>query len=208
MIPLHLSNPVLVSLVREMLHASVIFPSHLEMFSRSLAPWGELHHWMWQKRHMNLTSLAFVELYLPAQMGDFLARARSPPNESTSSFNVAFMSPLLAPFFPDFETCKTQGLISFNTDLQDSTGNPIFFSAECNSGRCPCRLWELQAYHWGRWCCYNCLGLLLWLIVLIFDHPCFPWSYSACSASSLSFLFWAVFSAFVCIFCRSSFLTF
>ena len=57
---------------------------------------------------MNLTSLAFVELYLPAQMGDFLARALSPPNESTSSFNVAFMSPLLAPFFPDLERCKIQ----------------------------------------------------------------------------------------------------
>ena len=57
---------------------------------------------------MNLTSLAFVELYLPAQMGDFLARARSPPNDSTSSFKVAFISPLLAPFLPDFETCKIQ----------------------------------------------------------------------------------------------------
>ena len=57
---------------------------------------------------MNLTSLAFVELYLPAQIGDFLARALSPPKESTSSFNVAFMSPRLAPFFPDFERCKIQ----------------------------------------------------------------------------------------------------
>ena len=61
---------------------------------------GEIASLNMTKKHINLTSLAFVELYLPAQMGDFLARARSPPNESTSSFNVAFMSPLLAPFFP------------------------------------------------------------------------------------------------------------
>ena len=60
-----------------------------------------------KKTHMDLTSLAFVELYRPAQMGDFLARARSPPNESTSSFNVAFMSPLLAPFFPAIRTYVT-----------------------------------------------------------------------------------------------------
>ena len=106
MIPLHLSNPVLVSLVREMLQASVIFPSHLEMFSRSLAPWGGIASFD-KKKHMNLTSLAFVELYLPAQIGDFLARALSPPNESTSSFNVAFMSPLLAPFFPAIRTYVT-----------------------------------------------------------------------------------------------------
>ena len=59
------------------------------------------------KKHMNLTSLAFVELYLPAQIGDFLARALSPPKESTSSFNVAFMSPLLAPFFPAIRTYVT-----------------------------------------------------------------------------------------------------
>ena len=59
------------------------------------------------KKHSNLTSLAFVELYLPAQMGDFLARARSPPNDSTSNFNVAFMSPLLAPFFPAIGTYMT-----------------------------------------------------------------------------------------------------
>ena len=56
---------------------------------------------------IEFTSLAFVELYLPAQMGDFLARARSPPNESTSNFKVAFMSPLLAPFFPAIRTYVT-----------------------------------------------------------------------------------------------------
>ena len=56
---------------------------------------------------MNLTSFAFVELYRPAQMGDFLARALSPPKESTSSFKVAFMSPLLAPFFPAIRTYVT-----------------------------------------------------------------------------------------------------
>ena len=59
------------------------------------------------KKTHELTSLAFVELYLPAQIGDFLARALSPPKESTSSFNVAFMSPLLAPFFPAIGTYMT-----------------------------------------------------------------------------------------------------
>jgi len=83
MIPAHLSNPSLVSLVREMLQASLIFPSHLVMFSSSLAP-----------------SLALVELYRPAQIGDFLARALSPPKDKTSSFIVLFKSPLLSPFLP------------------------------------------------------------------------------------------------------------
>ena len=58
-------------------------------------------------KQIDLTSLAFVELYRPAQMGDFLARARSPPNDSTSNFKVAFMSPLLAPFFPAIGTYMT-----------------------------------------------------------------------------------------------------
>jgi hypothetical protein len=41
MIPLHLSNPLLVSFEREMLQASWIFPSHFEMFNSSFAPCKE-----------------------------------------------------------------------------------------------------------------------------------------------------------------------
>ena len=44
-----------------------------------------------------LASLAFVELYLPAHIGEFFSSADFPPKTSTRMFRVAFSFPLLLP---------------------------------------------------------------------------------------------------------------
>ena len=50
-----------------------------------------------EKKH-TLASFAFVELYLPAQIGEFFSSADLPPKTSTRMFKVSFRFPLLLPF--------------------------------------------------------------------------------------------------------------
>ena len=49
------------------------------------------------KKTHTLASLALVELYLPAQTGEFFSSADFPPKTSTRMFRVAFSFPLLLP---------------------------------------------------------------------------------------------------------------
>lgn len=54
----------------------------------------------------SLTSFALVELYRPAQIGDFFSKADFPPKTLTRMSKVPFTLPLLFPLFPEKSTSE------------------------------------------------------------------------------------------------------